>query len=279
MFRAQLPGRSYLLFLLALIVPSVLAVVPAIFAVYAEEQLSRSLGWVSHTSQVQRGIEQVLVSLLDAETGQRGFLLTGDRRYSEPALAAANKVRRELAALNALTSDNAAQRTELARLEPHLESRVALIKQTIDLRMRGREQEAASLVMAGHGKTEMDAVRTGLDRMAVEEDRLLRVRTERLEHMSRMAKALMFGLALLTAVFALTIFMMFRRILRLKSLVTICAWSRTVEYEGEWLSFEEYLQRRFNINTSHGIAPAEMERVFGKFRPEKREPRRAGNDE
>ena len=49
---------------------------------------------------------------------------------------------------------------------------------------------------------------------------------------------------------------------RVNTLVTICAWSRTVEYQGEWISFEQYLLRRFNINTSHGISPAEAEKVF-----------------
>ncbi len=49
---------------------------------------------------------------------------------------------------------------------------------------------------------------------------------------------------------------------RVDSLVTICAWSRTVEYEGEWISFEEYLLRRFHINTSHGISPEEAKKVF-----------------
>jgi len=50
---------------------------------------------------------------------------------------------------------------------------------------------------------------------------------------------------------------------RVQTLVTVCAWSRTVEYEGEWISFEQYLLRRFNVNTSHGISPAEAEKAFG----------------
>ena len=49
-------------------------------------------------------------------------------------------------------------------------------------------------------------------------------------------------------------------------LVTMCAWSKTVEYQGEWLSFEEYLKRRFNVDTSHGISPAEAEKVFKDFK-------------
>jgi len=53
---------------------------------------------------------------------------------------------------------------------------------------------------------------------------------------------------------------------RVDTLVTICAWSRSVEYQGEWISFEQYLQRRFNINTSHGISPAEAQKVFGDLK-------------
>ena len=49
---------------------------------------------------------------------------------------------------------------------------------------------------------------------------------------------------------------------RVTTLVSVCAWSRTVEYQGEWISFEEYLLRRFNINTTHGISPAEAKKLF-----------------
>jgi hypothetical protein len=52
---------------------------------------------------------------------------------------------------------------------------------------------------------------------------------------------------------------------RVNALVTVCAWSRTVEYEGEWISFEKYLLKRFNVSTSHGISPTEAEKVFGSL--------------
>ncbi|MBI1176865.1 hypothetical protein GC207_05445 [bacterium] len=45
------------------------------------------------------------------------------------------------------------------------------------------------------------------------------------------------------------------------TLVTICAWSRTVQHNGEWISFEEYLRRRFNIQVSHGISPDELTKL------------------
>lgn len=48
---------------------------------------------------------------------------------------------------------------------------------------------------------------------------------------------------------------------RFSGLVTMCAWSRTVEYEGQWISFEEYLRRRFSVDITHGISPAGIERI------------------
>lgn len=49
---------------------------------------------------------------------------------------------------------------------------------------------------------------------------------------------------------------------RVSGLVTLCAWSRTVEYQGEWLSFEDYLKRRFGLDTSHGISPDEATKAL-----------------
>ena len=57
---------------------------------------------------------------------------------------------------------------------------------------------------------------------------------------------------------------------RVNDLVTMCAWSRTIEYEGEWISFEQYLLRRFKINTSHSISPAEAKKAFGAIKPNDR---------
>jgi hypothetical protein len=60
---------------------------------------------------------------------------------------------------------------------------------------------------------------------------------------------------------------------RYSGLVTVCAWSRTIEYEGQWISFEEYLKRRFNIDTSHGMSPAEAEKIFRELKSGNPDPR------
>lgn len=49
---------------------------------------------------------------------------------------------------------------------------------------------------------------------------------------------------------------------RVSGFVKICAWSRTVEYEGQWISFEQYLKRRYNIDVTHSISPAEAQKLL-----------------
>jgi hypothetical protein len=46
-----------------------------------------------------------------------------------------------------------------------------------------------------------------------------------------------------------------------ETLIRMCAWSRSIEYQGQWISFEQYLKRRFNIETTHGISPAELQKL------------------
>jgi hypothetical protein len=52
---------------------------------------------------------------------------------------------------------------------------------------------------------------------------------------------------------------------RVADLVRMCAWTRTVEYEGEWITFEQYLKRRFNLDTTHGISPAAEAKVTAEL--------------
>jgi len=55
---------------------------------------------------------------------------------------------------------------------------------------------------------------------------------------------------------------LFLRYRRTERLLRVCAWSKTVEYKGEWISFEQYLAQRFGLDITHGINPAEAEKLL-----------------
>lgn len=62
--------------------------------------------WVAHSHQVRIELADLLSELKDAETGQRGYLLTGDDSYLEPYKTALGSIQTTLANLRKLTADN-----------------------------------------------------------------------------------------------------------------------------------------------------------------------------
>ena len=125
---------------------------------------------------VRRAARVVLVQLLDAETGERGFLLTGDDKFLEPFNRAERSVPGALDRLLALTSDNAAQLARLAALKPKVEAMMAKLRRTVALVRQGQPAEATAIIKSGVGRDMMDAIRADLDVFVAEESKLLAVR-------------------------------------------------------------------------------------------------------
>ena len=73
---------------------AIAVVVNATVAVANIRHISESQAAVTRTHQVLEALDRVLSSLQDAETGQRGYLITGDRRYLEPYWAGVASIRR-----------------------------------------------------------------------------------------------------------------------------------------------------------------------------------------
>lgn len=251
------------LVIVGLLLPIVLIGFPAFLALHAEVKVKRSFGWVTHTLEVERAVQSLLNSLIDAETGQRGFLLTGRNVYLEPYDAARTRVGQQLTDLGSLTADNAYQQQRIAEATPLIRERLTLLADTIDLQQRGEHEAALAVVNSDRGKERMDKIRGVLGLMGAEENRLLWMRQQALGKDTRRSTALLFGLVLASLASAALLLYLLRRVYRLEPVVTMCAESRTIEYEGEWISFEEYLRRRFNISTQRGISPSEFERLRG----------------
>jgi CHASE3 domain sensor protein len=74
--------------------------------------------WVAHTYAVLAQLEEVLSLMKDAETGQRGFLITNEPAYLQPFNEAHDKVFQTIETLKDLTKDNSKQQRRLKDLEP-----------------------------------------------------------------------------------------------------------------------------------------------------------------
>src|SRR5215470_1144612 len=79
--------------------------------------LSSSSYWVRHSDQVNVAVGRFMTTVVDAETGVRGYMLTRDRSFLEPYDRALTTWRKELEAVRRLTADNPAQQARVARVD------------------------------------------------------------------------------------------------------------------------------------------------------------------
>lgn len=132
-----------------------------------------------HTDDVLRTLDGTVARLVDAETGQRGYLLTGNAAYLEPYRKAIKSLGQETRDLKDLTSDNSNLQKRIQAMEPLIEKKLAELQTTIDLRRKGEIGAATRIVLQGTGKQLMDQIRALAAEMASEENDLLRIRTQR----------------------------------------------------------------------------------------------------
>jgi len=135
---------------------------------------------VVHSHEVIVSLSGLLSTIQDAETGQRGFLLTNSDRYLEPYNAALVAIPRQLDDITRLTVDNDAQQRRIGVLRSRVDGKLAELKETIDLRRLQGVDAALTVVNSDRGKVEMDAIRSQLGAIRQEETRL---RGERLAEM------------------------------------------------------------------------------------------------
>jgi len=134
--------------------------------------------WQNHTYEVLNSLDNAVGRLSDAETGQRGYLLTGDEAYLSPYQAAIKNIDQTIWSLKSLTSDNPNQQKRIQILEPLVEKKSAELQTTIDLRKSEGFAAANRAVLQGSGKRWMDQIRAIIAEMANEEKDLLRIRTQ-----------------------------------------------------------------------------------------------------
>ena len=144
---------------------------------------------VTHTHQVLEHIADVLSLLKDAETGQRGYVITGDDAFLEPYQSGSTDVHAVVKELRELTADNPNQQKRLDEVEPLIAAKLAELKLTIDLRRKGSVDEVTKIVRGGEGKTIMDHLRVVLAQMDREERDLLKQRADEVEAAASGAKS------------------------------------------------------------------------------------------
>jgi methyl-accepting chemotaxis protein len=172
----------------------VLLVAIGTVAYRALDVLTKTSYWVAHTHTVIEHVGRVVSLLKDAETGQRGFVITGDESFLEPYNAGVGEIGKVVKDLRELTADNPNQQKQLDDAEPLVAAKLAELKRTIDLRRTAGFEATAKIVQGGEGKRIMDDLRRILAQMEREERDLLKQRADEVESAATGAKStILFG--------------------------------------------------------------------------------------
>jgi len=161
--------------------------VVGVVSYHSVRQLTETASWVAHTHRVLETLESTFVGLTKAESGERGYILTGDERYLEDYQDPRTAIAREIKTLRELTQDNANQQRRLDRLEPLIANRLTVLQEAIDARRAPTNgfEAALKIVQAARGRQAMDEIRGLIDEMQAEESRLLAERTKEADESAR----------------------------------------------------------------------------------------------
>ncbi|HUQ19206.1 MAG TPA: PAS domain S-box protein [Gemmatimonadaceae bacterium] len=154
-----------------------LVLVIGISSYISVRRASRAANMVTHTSSVLIEREKLLSSLKDAETGSRGYVVTGDTAFLGPYRGSGDKYAKSLARLRSLTADNPVQQMRIDTLESVGRMSIQLSDQLVRMRAAGDTTTARLFLASTESKGVMEHAEAILGEMERDENALL---TERI---------------------------------------------------------------------------------------------------
>ena len=165
--------------------------------------------------------------------------------------------------LKALYSDRPLQLEKLKRLVPLIDEKLAEYRTVTSLKSSKQDERAVQLAN-GDGQTPIiEQIRSIITEMQVADDGVLAERKRASEANLDTSDAVSTGLLFLSGAVVFWAGVMVLRIRQLQSIITICAWTQRVNFNGQWMSMDDFLWRRFRVKVSHGISEQAFEGIMG----------------
>ncbi|HEX3915243.1 MAG TPA: response regulator [Steroidobacteraceae bacterium] len=164
-----LPPKTMIGFLLAVVA----VVIIALLSYQSLQSTASAAQNLTHSVEVLGRLGALLSTVKDAETGQRGFLLTGEESYLEPYVDARDALPEEFKGMRALLAVRAEQRHQLDELESLVDLKMGELEATVVQRRAGKPDAAVALLRTGRGKIYMDRIRSTVEEMETAERQLI----------------------------------------------------------------------------------------------------------
>lgn len=155
---------------LAIILSLLLILGSAGAALFLVRTVDSQLVDITNTYDVRRQARELILALVDAETGQRGFLLTQDRAYLEPYQKAIASMDATYEKLREMVKTNPGQRLAVDGLAENIEAKRSEMATTITLAAGGKLLDAIAITRSDAGRALMDSLRQAIATFTAEED-------------------------------------------------------------------------------------------------------------
>ena len=146
---------------------------------------SEALEAVRNAQKVRTTLLRLMQNILDAETGQRGYLLTGEPTYREPYDNAVAQVDGRLGELRRLYAGRQEDLRRLDALQRHVARKLAEMDTSVRLRRSGDEQAWKFVMTTDVGREEMAAIRTQTESLIGDSDAAMQQGQTQIEHADR----------------------------------------------------------------------------------------------
>jgi len=228
-------------------------------------QFNAAFASVTQTYNILNILEETQSQIADAETGQRGWLLTKRADYFslyDTAMAAVNN---NIQKLQTLVRGNPAEEADLADLQSLVAKRLAPNSDIVAF-ARTNSVGTVAVALTDAGRDTMNQIRSALFRMREQQTDLLLARQQNAEARFIFDQTVSLILVGITALALIGIVAVVLRLEHMRQIVTVCAWTGQVKYEGEWIRLEDYLKRRYNASVSHGLSKEAAEKMIQEIR-------------
>jgi signal transduction histidine kinase/DNA-binding response OmpR family regulator/CHASE3 domain sensor protein len=141
----------------------------AVLSLRGLEARTQASDLLAQTLEAQQALQSLLSKVKDAETGQRGFLLTGDDQYLAPYDDAKATLGPAIAQLRGEIQNYAVERQQLDVLDRLIAAKMSELGQTVDLQRAGKTAEALAIVRSDRGEMAMKRIRDAVAQLQSEE--------------------------------------------------------------------------------------------------------------
>lgn len=183
----------------------------SVLAVVKLSQFNEEARWVDHTHQAMRALEDVQAATVAAQSGSRGYVVSGRERFLPPYRDALSRIGTTMDRLTRLMQDNPAQLARAEALRPRIEDQLSYFEELAGLVKSGNVAAAQIIVGSGRGEDAMGDIHRRIREMSEVEEALLVQRSRTAERGGKVARILVVGGAILSFLMLLGAYFALRR--------------------------------------------------------------------